>query len=344
MTSREPDFAAFRRAMQGKRLLYLGHRDADCDALGSAYALSRVLPGDVGFAEGLKASARDLAAWLGLEPLLDPDPAGYDYTIICDTPSRDLLGVTLPAQYALFDHHVPGGHRYSDFHSELLAGASWAWVVPFESTCSVVAAQLLAHGIPIEKDVAVALAAGIVTDTGWLALANAGTFRRLAEVLAPSGLYLEDVLAAIDDPNRRAARRSAVLSSLHTVQETRAGRWSILAARTDSHDHGFAVAAALRRLGADVSVVVFPKDEGTMVMAECGPAVAERTALHLGAIASAVARQTDADQTWGSPLFGRVIASIDQDALLAAYVDAIASARQSLTAPAGLGTASRHCN
>jgi nanoRNase/pAp phosphatase (c-di-AMP/oligoRNAs hydrolase) len=326
MTTKRSDFAAFLRAMRGQRLLYLGHRDADCDALGSAYALSRVLPGEVGLAEGLKTSARDLAAWLGVSPLLDPDPADYDYTVICDTLSRDLLGVPLPAQYALFDHHVPGGHRYAAFHSDLLESATWAWVLPFDSTCSVVAEQLLAHSIPIERDAAVALAAGMVTDTGWLALANAGTFRRLADVLAPSGLYLEDVLAAIDAPNRRAARRSAVLAALRRVQEMRAGQSTILSARTDSHDHGFAVVAALRRLGADVSVVVFPKGEATMVMAECDPALVERAGLDLGGIAGAVAQQTNAEEQWGTPLFGRVIASMAENALLAAYVDAIARA------------------
>jgi nanoRNase/pAp phosphatase (c-di-AMP/oligoRNAs hydrolase) len=326
MTTRRSDFAAFVRAMRGKRLLYLGHRDADCDALGSAYALSRILPGEVGCAEGLKASARDLAAWLGMEPFLDPDPAAHEYTVICDTPTLDLLGVPLPAQYAIFDHHVLGGHRYSDLRSELAAGAAWAWVAPFESTCSVVAEQLLAHGIPIERDVAVALAAGMVTDTGWLALADAGTFRRLADVLAPCGLYMEDVLAAIDDPNRRASRRSAVLAALHTVQETRVGRWSVLAACTDSHDHGFAAASALRRLGADVSVVVFAKEGATMAMAECGPGPIEGAALDLGTISRAVAQRTDAAQTWGSTMFGRVIADVGEDVLLAAYVDAIVCA------------------
>lgn len=326
MTSRESDFATFLRDMRGKRLLYLGHRDADCDALGSAYALSRTLPGDVGCAQGLKASARDLTAWLGLSVHLDPDPAAYDYTVICDTPSQDLLGVPLPAQYALFDHHVPGGHRYSDFRSELAEGATWAWVQPFESACSVVAVQLLAAGVPIEQDVAVALAAGMVTDTGWLALANAGTFRRLADVLEPCGLYLEDVLVAIDSPNRQAARRSAVLAALHTVQETRIQHWSILAARTGSHDGGFAVAAALRRLGADVSVVVFPKDGAVMAMAECGPELVAHIGLDLGAIMGAVAQQVHAEQTWGSPLFGRVIASIEQGTLLDKCVNRIADA------------------
>jgi nanoRNase/pAp phosphatase (c-di-AMP/oligoRNAs hydrolase) len=329
MSARRSDFGAFLRAMRGKRLLYLGHRDADCDALGSAYALSRILPGDVGCAAGLKASAHDLAAWLGLRPRVDPDPAAYDHTIICDTPHVNLLGVPLPAHYTLFDHHVPGGHRYSDFRSELAADATWAWVQPFESTCSVVAVQLHAAGLPLERDVAVALAAGMVTDTGWLALANAGTFRRLAQVLEPCGLYLEDVLAAIDAPHRQAKRRSAVLAALRTAREMQVARWSILTAHTDSHDHGFAVAAALRRLGADVSVVAFPKDGAAMVMAECGPELVERVGLDLGIVAGAVAQQVGAEQAWGSPLFGRVIARTVQDALLAVCLDAIANALQS---------------
>ncbi|MCK5430294.1 MAG: hypothetical protein KAI94_12525 [Anaerolineales bacterium] len=41
------DFHAFIEAMRGKRLLHLGHKDADCDAVGSAYALSCILPGDI---------------------------------------------------------------------------------------------------------------------------------------------------------------------------------------------------------------------------------------------------------------------------------------------------------
>ena len=108
MTASFPDFLA---AMQSKHLLHLGHKDADCDALGSAWAMSHILPGDVGFAGGIKASAQDLADGLGITPIIDPTPADYDYIIIYDTPHATLLGIDLPKRYALFDHHVPGGHH-----------------------------------------------------------------------------------------------------------------------------------------------------------------------------------------------------------------------------------------
>jgi nanoRNase/pAp phosphatase (c-di-AMP/oligoRNAs hydrolase) len=264
------DFAAFLREMTGHRLLHMGHLDADCDALGSAYALSCMLPGDVGFAQGLKTSARDLAAWLGLRPLIDPDPAAYEYTIIYDTNGPGLLGVPLPARYALFDHHVPGGHRYYESGSELAAQAEWCWVRPVESTCSLLIDLFADQGLPISREMGVALAAGIVTDTGWLRTARAEGLRRLAAAMAPASLYLEDVLAAIDGPKRRAVRRSAVLAAVCGVRETPVDDWSVLAAETDSHDHGFAVVSALGRLGGDVCAVSFPKNGQAMVMAEGG--------------------------------------------------------------------------
>jgi len=326
------DFPAFVATMRGRRLLHLGHVDADCDALGSAYALSCILPGDVGCAQGLKTSARDLAEWLGLAPLIDPDPAAYDYTIIYDTPSLFLLGAPLPARYALFDHHVPGGHRFSNFQSRLADGAEWCWVRPVESTCSILVDLFIQHAVPTSRPMSIALAAGIVTDTGWLEFANAAALRRLAAVLEPSKLFLEDVWAAIDSPNRRSSRRSAVLKALRDVRETLVGRWSILAAHTSSHDNGFVVSAALGRLGADVRVVAFPKNGMAMVMIECDGALVEQTGVNMAAVAAGVAQAAGSSHTWGTRPWGRVIAPLPQGELLEQCMAAIAVSLQKVGA------------
>jgi phosphoesterase RecJ-like protein len=322
------DFSAFLTAMEGRRLLHLGHRDADCDALGSAYALSCILPGDVGFAQGLKVSALDLAAWLGLAPLLDPDPARYDYLIIYDTPSRDLLGYDLPPRYALFDHHVRGGHRFSDFDSQLAAGAEWSWVRPVESTCSIISELLLAHGLPITREMGVALAAGILTDTYWLRLADAAVLRRLAAVLECANLYLEDVMAAVDSPGRRSGRRRAVVAALRGVHQTDVGGWSILAAETDSHDHGFSVSGALGRLGGDVRVVAFPKGEMAMVMVECDGGLVARSGIDLSSVAADIGRSFGSSDSWGTRMWGRAVAAVSPYRLLAAAVAAVAEVLQ----------------
>ncbi len=322
------DFSAFLAALRGRRLLHLGHKDADCDALGSAYAMSCVLPGDVGCAQGLKVSAWDLAAWLGLSPLIDPDPTKYDYVMIYDTLSRDLLGYDLPPRYALFDHHVEGGHRFSNFDSQLAAGAEWCWVRPVESTCSVVHDLIVVHGLPVTREMGVALAAGILTDTYWLRLADGAVLRRLAAVLEGAGLYVEEVMAAVDSPGRRLDRRQAVLAALRGAQETVVGNWSVLAAETDSHDHGFSVSGALGRLGGDVRVVSFPKGDLAMVMIECDRDVVTRSGIDLSSVAAEIGRHFGSDDSWGTRMWGRVIAPVSRDKLLARAVAAVAGVLQ----------------
>ena len=166
------NFGQFIEAMRGKKLLHLGHKDADSDALGSAYTLSRFLPGDVGFADGLKTPAQDLADHIGLEYIIDPDPTAYDFVIIYDTISLSMLGLPLPTDYALFDHHEPGGHRFAGFHSELAEDATWTFVEPAESTCSLLVDLFQEQSLIIDRKIALPLAAGIVTDTSWLRRAD----------------------------------------------------------------------------------------------------------------------------------------------------------------------------
>jgi nanoRNase/pAp phosphatase (c-di-AMP/oligoRNAs hydrolase) len=322
------DFLEFLEAMRGRRLLHVAHRDADCDALGSAYALSRLLPGDVGAAQGLKASARDLAEALGFTPLIDPDPAAYDYTVIYDTPSLDLLGLPLPARYALFDHHTTRWFRHGehDFHSELAEGAEWAWVAPRAATSALLVDLFIAHGLPIDREMGLALGAGIVTDTEWLKFAGPGSLRSLAALLEAAEIRMEDVLATVDGPRRSAARRSAALAALRGVQEHQVGPGSLLVTRTDSHDHGFVVIAALLRLGGDLAVVSFPKDERSMVMVESSPTLAAQAGLDLEVVAGEVAESAGGGESWGTPTTGRVIAALDEGALRALTVQHVVNA------------------
>jgi phosphoesterase RecJ-like protein len=319
----DAEFNTFLKSLAGRRLLHLGHKDADCDALGAAYAMSLVLPGALGFARGLKTTARDLARHLEIRPIIDPDPRQYDYTIIYDTLNLALLGLPLPGRYALFDHHLPGGHRYADFESELAGGAEWHWVRPLESTCSVLIELFLANGVPITRPIGVALAAGLITDTAWLQLADGAALRRLAAVLEPAGLYVQDVYAAIDDVDRRAGRRSAVIDALRSVQEKRAGRWHILRATTDTHDHGFAVLGALGRLGGDVCIVGFPKEERGMAMLELGATLAGRGVVDALQIVESIGQEVSATDAWGSPAFGRVIAPLPAGELAERCVAAV---------------------
>ncbi|MEW5869805.1 MAG: hypothetical protein AB1894_11060 [Chloroflexota bacterium] len=326
MTERWDNFPRFIASMQGKRLLHLGHKDADCDALGSAYALSRVLPGAVGCAAGLKDNARDLAAWLDLDVHLDPDPAAYDYTILHDLLKPDLLGMPLPRRYALFDHHEPGGHRNSSLRNGLSEHAEWAWVRPLESSCSLLIDLFQAHAVPIDRKMAVALAAGLLTDTGYLSRAHGPALRRLGRILEPVGLYVEDVLAIIAGPARRASARPSVLAALHNLREHPCRDWNILVAQTDTREHAFTLLDLLTQLGSDVNVIGFPQGAHAMVVSECRQALVDQAGLDLAGLMAHLGQSVAAQETWGTRSQGRIIAPLPVAQATQLCVDSIAQA------------------
>lgn len=324
-TARWPDdlppvarFRYFLEWVRGRRILHLGHQDADCDAVGSVFALSRVIPGDVGFARGLKTSAQDLADGLGMTYLLDPDPLAYEYVIIYDTPNLKQLALPLPPRFALIDHHVPGGHRYSSFQNDLQKDAEWVWVKPISSTCALLTELFTEAGIPITKEMSLALAAGMITDTSWLTIANAPMLRHLALALEPNHLYLEDVYALIDSPNRQAQRRAAVIRSLRHVVEQQVNDLAILGTLTDSYDNGFAVNGALARLGAAIRLVSFPKEEKgrSQVMFECDGVLVEQRGVDFAEWGREIAAALPDSETWGTRTWGRVVAAISPEELL----------------------------
>ncbi len=315
------DFLTFLQQKKGQRVLHLGHKDADCDALGSAYAVSKLLPGDIGFAQGLKTTAADLADWLEVTPVIDPDPNAYDFTVIYDCYTTEILACPVPEHYALFDHHTPGGRRLLDFQNQMSTLADWRWLWPSDSTCSVIAQLFLENAVPFDQKMAIALASGIVTDTFMLKFANAESFRLLSEILGCHGQYLEDVLAVIHPSERVAIRRAAVFKAIQTMREEKIGPWSVLALHTDSHDHGLTLFNILNHLGGDANVVCFPKSRTNgrnvnMVMVECEQAFSQQTGIHLGELVAEVAKQVEALDTWGSKRVGRIIAAAPKDDLL----------------------------
>jgi len=326
MSQKHSNLPAFLDAMRGKRLLHLGHKYADCDALGSAYAMSRVLPGDVGFAGGMKVQAQALAEWLELECVDNPNPVNYDYTIVYDTLSVPLLGIPLPEHYAIFDHHESGGHRFSKIHSELAEAAEWGWVWPIESTCSLLIDLFQEHNIPMDSKMGVALAAGIITDTMRLRQAHGPALRRLAIALEAANMHVEDIWAVLENPAVRADRRPALLKSLGTLREFKYQGWSLLVAEIDTQDNAFVMMDTFIQLGWDVSMVSFPRWGETMVISTCTAEMVLETGVDLGGLMKALAPDVDASEAWGTRAAGRIIAPLALDDLTARCVETIRTA------------------
>jgi hypothetical protein len=173
---------------------------------------------------------------------------------------------------------------------------------------------------------AVALAAGIVTDTARLRQAHADALIRLAVPLKAANLYVEDVWDAIENQELRAERRAIILEGLRNCAETRHKGWSILATTTNSPKHGFAILDAITQIGADVVVVGFPKRMESMVMSACRAGTVAQAGIDLGGLMKDLAVPINASDAWGNNTRGRIIAPMRLDQLTALCVESITGA------------------
>ena len=320
----DDDFMTFLWAHRGRRILYLVHRQADCDAIGSAYAMSTVLPGDVGCFQGIKTSGADLASSLNMPVIIDPCVNAYEAVVIMDTMSADLVGGPLPAEYSLIDHHIAGGHRHSDFRNTLLPAAKWAWVHPREATCVVVTELLIAHSLPISRAAGLALLAGMMTDTAMLERAGPSSFRALATVMETTGLTLSDASIAFTPRFRHPEHRRVILDALQNLRAEQAGPWSMVLAVTDTPDHAFVVISALVSLLADVRLVAFPSDNSSsMIIIEAADSVLETTALDIFATVQELSLSLKGSAVWGSRIIGRLVAPGTPQELLKRSVESL---------------------
>ncbi|WP_054814214.1 DHH family phosphoesterase [Nocardia arizonensis] len=189
-TSGEPvDFGAVVRALTTARSVsVLCHVQPDADTIGSGLALALVLhrrgvPVWVSFAEPVEVpvSMRTLP---GVRHLVPPAqvPCEVDVLVAVDCGSAGRLG-TLGDRLAgarttvVIDHH----RSNTAFGMINLVDAA------AESTTSLVARLLDAWGVPIDREVAHCLYAGLVTDTGSFRWVRPGT-HELAERLLSTGI------------------------------------------------------------------------------------------------------------------------------------------------------------
>ena len=67
----------FNRLLDYQNILYLCHRNADPDAISSAFALSEAIGGTIGLVDGCNRVASVLIDRLGIEVVDKPNPGAY---------------------------------------------------------------------------------------------------------------------------------------------------------------------------------------------------------------------------------------------------------------------------
>lgn len=240
-----------------QRILYLCHRNADPDAIGSSFALSRAFGGAIGAVDDLSRTGVSLAKIIGANVLINPRIEDYDLVVVVDTSVVTQLGDRMPARYALVDHHLDDG---------LLDDALFYIQKPAKSTAEIVWTILKENGKKIDKMEALGLLAGMIADTGRFKRASPGTFRAAAEILEAGGFAYEEAQEALFVP-ANISQRIAVLKAASRAQVMRQGDWIIACTEVNSFEGS--AANALVDLGADVAFVAGRHGDLVRISARC---------------------------------------------------------------------------
>ncbi|HPS91765.1 MAG TPA: DHH family phosphoesterase [Methanothrix sp.] len=262
-----------------KNVLYLCHRNADPDAIGCSFALSRAFGGTIGATDDLSRTGASLANILGARILINPPMDDYDLVVIVDTSVKTQLGDRLPASYALVDHHLDEG---------LLDGALFFIQKPTKSTAEIVWTILKENSMKIDERIALGLMAGLIADTGRFKRASPDTFLTAAEILKAGEVDYEKAQEALSVPVD-LSQRIALLKAASRAEVTRQGDW--LVACTEVNSFEGSAAMALVDLGADVAFVAGRHGKGdTVRISARSSRGATRSGINLAKLLGEVAR------------------------------------------------------
>ncbi len=198
-----------------QNLLFLCHKNADADSLGSAYALQRVFGGHVGVWDSPSTMATLLAERLKIEVLIAPDLAAYDLVVAVDTSTLIQTGYKSLGKCAIIDHHTPG---------DLAETCELGLARISSSTAEIVYGLYKKNGIAIDGNVAFALVLAIITDTGHFRFAGAETIEIVGRILAEGGIRYADVADFLGQVPVDLSSRIAILKAASRITLHRVGR------------------------------------------------------------------------------------------------------------------------
>ncbi|MCL2863870.1 MAG: DHHA1 domain-containing protein [Methanimicrococcus sp.] len=250
---RVTDLEFFNRLLDYRNILYICHRNADPDAIGSAFTLAQAIGGTIGIVDECNRVAVNLIDKLDIPFVLCPDPSDYDITVVVDTSTRGQLNDLKLEKFCLIDHHAT---------TALLDDAEFYIHEDTTSTVEIIFRILNTAGIPISEKMGLAMITGIITDTGHLKHADSNTFRTLSEIMDVSGVDYFDALELMAATPQDISIRIAMLKAAMRCKLERVG--DCLIATTHVSSYGGAAASMLTNIGADIAFVGSVKDDSSV--------------------------------------------------------------------------------
>ena len=283
-TSLQTMYEEVAEKLKGKRKVILVHGNADMDAVGSAYAISRCFPSaDIYAPNGVDRVSKVVSDKLGMDILLECDPSTYDMAVVVDTSSPEQFGmeVNLPADTLVIDHHIPTGK----WEYELICDTE-------KVACTQVVLDIIRENrIDIDKDIALALLGGMLTDSGHFQYADAALLRDFAYLMETTGVNMDEAMT-LTHTDISMSERVSVMKCIERSKFDRVG--DMIVATSYSGSYEAAGCRALLQAGADVVFVASQRDENFRLSARATqPAV--RRGINLAEMVKDIGQETVTD-------------------------------------------------
>ena len=257
------------------------HGNADPDAVSSAFAISRAFEGVVIAAPGgLDRASKVLARQLDIDIAIESVPDSRRILVL-DTSGPDQIPVELDYSNAIVvDHHAKNSKwdvcrlYYCD---------------DSKASCAEIVYELLkvAGRVP-DKDVALALMAGILTDTGHFKFARPDSMITFAELMQLHGTDMDEAMGLVSmetDPSEKISQ----LRGAQRLKYWKVGRRIVAISQGSAFEAS--VCKALVHLGADIAFVGSQRGE-TFRISSRATSEMVRVGVHLGKLLNGVGSET----------------------------------------------------
>ena len=266
----------------GGRTRILLHGNADPDALSSAFAVSRAFPDvEICAPGGLDRASKVLASRLGIDVRESEDIQGSDRTLVLDTSGPDQIPFEIDyGNSIVIDHHA----RNSAWEN-----ARIYFCDETKTSCAEIVYELLkAADRGMDRDVALALLVGILTDTGNFKYARPSSMMAFAEIMESHEIHMDEAMDIVS----LDVDLSEKISQLRGAQRLK--YWKVgdrIVAISQGSAFEASVCKALLYLGADIAFVGSQRDETFRISARARQDIV-RKGVHLGRLLNGVGSET----------------------------------------------------
>lgn len=249
--------------------VFVTHRRADRDSLGSALGLQAILGvGTICTPAGIAAPARDLRDITDTEIKTGSLPDTFDVAVVLDAPSTDRISPAEPDSILLIDHHEPADLATTAEASLIDTGAG--------ATAELVARLATSAGWEITPEAALPLLVGLLDDTDFLTGANPSTALTARTLFYAVGEKVEMLPELLNHSIGRDERIAAATGVIRT-SGYRAGDLVVAFSSVGAYEG--TVAEEIRDAGVDLAVVCSAQDDELRVTARASDRVAEQVSL-----------------------------------------------------------------